>query len=74
MIERDNKYERNNNFQTVADIGRAIIILGVAIVLLFGGLFKLQKVTEIDPLLRYMFGATSLLYGSFRLYRGIKRD
>ena len=58
----------------VADIGRAIVILSVAVVLLLGDLFKFEQIIQIDPLLRYMFGGISLLYGSFRLYRGIKNN
>lgn len=67
--------ERNNiTFQMVSDIGRAVVILAVAVVLLFGSFFKIEFVMQIDSLLRYGFGGVSLMYGSFRLYRGIKRD
>ena len=59
--------------QKVADITRAIVILGVAFCLLLGGLLKIDFVLQIDSLLRYGFGGISLLYGSFRLYRGIKQ-
>ncbi len=57
--------------QTVSDITRAIVILGVAVVLLLGSVLKIQFVLQIDNLLRYGFGGISLLYGGFRLYRGI---
>ncbi|MFP5041370.1 hypothetical protein [Parasediminibacterium sp. JCM 36343] len=58
----------------VADISRAVVILAVAFCLLFGQMLKIEQVITVDPLLRYMFGGISLMYGSFRLYRGIKRD
>ena len=75
----DNDFERKDRSSRdtmlkVADIGRAIVILSVAVVLLLGDLFKFEQIMQIDPLLRYMFGGISLLYGSFRLYRGIKAD
>ena len=77
MEERNfGKQKRSNRvtLQTVSDITRAIIILGVAIVLLFGSFLKIQFVLQIDSLLRYGFGGISLLYGGFRLYRGITGD
>ena len=75
----DNDFERKDRSSRdtmlkVADIGRAIVILSVAVVLLLGDLFKFEQIIQIDPLLRYMFGGISLLYGSFRLYRGIKNN
>jgi hypothetical protein len=77
MEHSDRNYERkernNVTFQMVSDIGRAVVILAVAVVLLFGSFFKIEFVLQIDSLLRYGFGGISLMYGSFRLYRGIKQ-
>ena len=75
----DNDFGRKDrssrdNLMMVTDIGRALVILSVAVVLLLGDFFKFQQIMQIYPLLRYMFGGISLMYGSFRLYRGIKRD
>ena len=72
----DNDFGRKDrssrdNLMMVTDIGRALVILSVAVVLLLGDFFKFQQIMQIDPLLRYMFGGISLMYGSFRLYRGI---
>ena len=76
ISDRDfDRKERNRvTFLMVSDIARAVVILAVAVTLLFGGLMKIDFVTQIDSLLRYGFGGVSLLYGGFRLYRGIKRD
>jgi hypothetical protein len=52
----------------------AILLLGMATVMLFGEKLKIAMVVEIDSAFRYMFGGICLLYGGFRLYRGIKRD
>ena len=59
--------------QKVSDITRAVVILAVGLCLLLGGWLKIDFVTQIDSLLRYGFGGISLLYGGFRLYRGIKQ-
>ena len=56
------------------DITMAIIFLGVAIAMLLAEKLKLEQLAFIDPVFRYLFGGICLLYGGFRLYRGIKRD
>ncbi|MEQ1625040.1 MAG: hypothetical protein ABL870_10130 [Sediminibacterium sp.] len=56
------------------DLTMAILILGMAAVLFFAEQFKIQQIMDSDLVFRYMFGGICLLYGGFRLYRGIKRD
>jgi len=56
------------------DLTMAILILGMALVLFFAEKFKIQQIMEADLGFRYMFGGICLLYGGFRLYRGVKRD
>lgn len=58
----------------IYDLTMAILLLGMAIVMLFAEKLKVDRFIEIDTSFRYMFGAICLLYGSFRLYRGIKKD
>jgi hypothetical protein len=58
----------------IYDLTMAILLLGMATVMLFGEKLKIAMVVEIDSAFRYMFGGICLLYGGFRLYRGIKRD
>ncbi len=65
--------ERKWGVQAIADIARAVVILSVAFVLLLGTVLKIAFVLQIDSFLRYGFGGISLLYGSFRLYRGVRQ-
>ena len=77
MITNDNfkgRQRRRWGIQAISDITRAVIILAVGITLLFGSLLKLEFVMQIDSFLRYGFGGLSLLYGGFRLYRGIRGE
>ncbi|MDB5231455.1 MAG: hypothetical protein JWN76_2260 [Chitinophagaceae bacterium] len=60
--------------RTVYDMGMGIIILGVGLVLFFGKKMGIQKIEEMDPLMRNLFGGLCVIYGGFRLYRGIKKD
>lgn len=56
------------------DITRAAIIVGIGVFVLFGDKMKIGFVVGLDPILKYIFGSICLLYGGFRLYRGIKGD
>lgn len=56
------------------EISRAILILGIGCFLLLGDKYNVPIVLAIDPILKYGFGGISILYGGFRLYRGIKGD
>jgi hypothetical protein len=57
------------------DLTIAILLLGMAVIMLFADKLKIEQLAEKDnEFFRYFFGALCLLYGSFRLYRGIKRD
>ena len=64
--------------KTIYNITFGVIILLVGVVMLL--LNKINNATlneylgYLDPLLRYMFGGLCLLYGGWRLYRGIKKE
>ncbi|MBV9988231.1 MAG: hypothetical protein JO301_11150 [Chitinophagaceae bacterium] len=56
------------------DLVMSALILAMAVVLLFAERLNLEFFASIDAVFRYLFGGICLLYGGFRLYRGIKRD
>jgi hypothetical protein len=56
------------------DLAMALLILGMAVVMFFAERLKIQQIMDLDDTGRYLFGGVCLLYGGFRLYRGIKRD
>ena len=56
------------------DLTMALLFLGMAVVMLLAEKFKIESIASIDTVFRYMFGVICLLYGGFRLYRGIKHD
>ncbi len=55
------------------DLTMAILLLGMAVVMLLAEKLNIQPLIGIDPFFRYFFGSICLLYGGFRLYRGVKR-
>ena len=69
----DKKHRAYTNRRAIMDLGMGIIYAGV------GGFFMLTDVLgmeiEFPPKpFSYIFGALCLLYGGFRIYRGIKRN
>jgi uncharacterized membrane protein YfcA len=49
----------------------SLLILGMAVVMFLGAKLGIVQLIDVDPLFRYLFGSVCLLYGGFRLYRGI---
>jgi hypothetical protein len=75
----ENKFESNRrkNYVTMRmlyDFTMGGLIIGMSVILFFGDRFGLPVISDLDPLLRYSFAGLCLLYGGFRLYRGIKHD
>jgi len=75
----ENEFERSRQrsyttMRMIYDFTMAGLILAMAFILFFGDRLGLPVVPNLDPFLRYGFGGLCFLYGSFRLYRGIRHD
>jgi uncharacterized BrkB/YihY/UPF0761 family membrane protein len=75
---QDRRQRGYTQLRVVYNISMGILILAMAAVMLFGDRFGVealeQFIAPIDPVLRYLFGGLCLLYGFFRLYRGLKKE
>lgn len=71
---RDRQQKSYTLMRMSYDLVMAILILGMAVVMLFPEKLKIEQIMALDNTFRYLFGGICLLYGGFRLYRGIKRD
>lgn len=60
--------------RTVYDAGMGLLILGMGVIMFLGLKLKIPQIAALDPLMRNMLGGMFVLYGGFRLYRGIKRQ
>jgi uncharacterized membrane protein YfcA len=49
----------------------SFLILGMGVVMFLGAKLGIAQLVDVDPLFRYLFGGICLLYGGFRLYRGV---
>ena len=69
----DEKKQRDYiNRRAIMDLGMGLIYSGMAAVMFFAPKFGLGEVFS-EPF-NYIFGGLCLLYGGFRVYRGVKRD
>lgn len=75
---QDRRKKSFSQLRMVYNISMGILVLAMAVVMLFGERLGSDAISQfispIDPVLRYLFGGLCLLYGFFRLYRGIKRE
>lgn len=58
----------------IYDFSMGALMISMAVILFFGDKFGLDLIAGLDSLMRYGFGGLCLLYGGFRVYRGIKHD
>lgn len=70
---RERSQRSYTNFRRVYDITMAILFLAMAASMFMMDFLKLNLVIAEDKTFRYFFGGICLLYGGFRLYRGIKQ-
>ena len=70
------KQKKSYNLMRMSyDLTIAILLLGMSVLMLFADKLKIEQLASKDnEFFRYFFGGLCLLYGSFRLYRGFKRD
>jgi len=75
---KDRRQQSYSQMRMIYNISMGILVLGMAVVMLFGDRLGIdaieQFISPIDAVLRYLFGGICLLYGGFRLYRGIKKE
>lgn len=73
-MDNDFRTKREKSYilmRRIYDFSMSSLILGMAVVMFLGAKLGIVQLVEVDPLFRYLFGGICLLYGGFRLYRGI---
>lgn len=70
------KQKKSYNLMRMSyDLTIAILLLGMAVIMLFADRLNIEQLLDKDnEFFRYFFGGLCLLYGGFRLYRGVKRN
>ncbi len=70
---RDVRDKRYATMRSIKDYGMGILYLAVAAFMFYPKVIGLDP-EGLDPLFRCIFGGICLLYGSWRIYRGYKKD
>jgi hypothetical protein len=66
------RQEKSYNLMSrIYHFSMSFLIFGMAVVMFLGAKLGIVQLIDVDPLFRYLFGGICLLYGGFRLYRGI---
>lgn len=58
----------------IYDVTMGVLMSGVAVVVLMAEKWNIEQLLGWESWMRYFFGGILLLYGSFRIYRGIKQQ
>ena len=74
MDTREQSERSYRFFRKIYDFTMATLILGSAVLMLGAKWFKVEQIMNIDAEFRMIFGVMCLLYGGFRLYRGLKKN
>lgn len=69
--ERDKRYIR---MRSIMDLGMGVLWTGMGVFLLFIKNFSPYLALQYDENILMMFGGVCVVYGLFRIYRGIKKN
>lgn len=69
----DQKTRRYIGMKSIMDIGMGIIYIAVGIFILFAKKFNLEN-EFVDSAIGKIFAGLVIIYGLWRIYRGIKKD
>ncbi len=70
---RDKRTKSYSTMRSVLDYTMGILYLAAAAFLFFAEKLGFEM-ENFDPTFRYIFGGLCALYGSWRIYRGFKKD
>lgn len=71
LSERDKRYIR---MKSIMDIGMGILWSGMGVFLLFIKKFNPDLALQYDENILMIFGGVCVVYGLFRVYRGIRKN
>jgi hypothetical protein len=72
-VPQDGRSKNYVLMRTLMDIGMGIIYIGVSLFILFAPRFGFTSAI-FDAPFNYFFAGICIAYGSFRIYRGVKKN
>src|SRR6476646_2976528 len=76
FMPQESRDGRSRNYilmRMLMDVGMGIIYIGMAMLFLFASRFGLYSFI-LEPPFNYIFAGICIAYGSFRIYRGVKKN
>jgi hypothetical protein len=70
---RDKRTKSYSTTRSLLDYTMGLLYLGGGVFLIFAESFGFEM-QSFDKTFRYIFGGLCILYGSWRIYRGFKKD
>ncbi len=61
-------------FQNLRHIVMALLFLGMGILMFVADKFNIEALLNFDKMFRWLFGGICILYGGFRLLRGVMKS
>ncbi|MEP6845135.1 MAG: hypothetical protein ABI861_04000 [Panacibacter sp.] len=71
---RDRSRKNYNTMRNVYNVTIGILIIGIGLLMFFNDAAGLNLFQQFDKTMIYAFGGICILYGGFRLYRGLKKE
>ena len=71
---KDKRLKNYNSMRNVYNVTIGILIIGIGLLMFFNDRVGLNLFQQFDKVMIYAFGGICVLYGGFRLYRGLKKE
>ena len=73
-MENEPKHTLSDTLQNIRHIVMSLLFIGMGVMMIFAEYFNLEQLIGFDKVFRFLFGGICLLYGGFRLYRGVMKN
>lgn len=73
-METEEKKDWWQIFHNIRHLVMALLFLGVGILMIFAEKLNIEALLNFDKAFRWLFGGICILYGSFRLVRGVMKS
>ena len=71
--QTDTREKSYRTMRMIYDVTMGVLMIGVGSAVLMAKQWNIAQLADWEDWMRYFFGGVLVLYGSFRIYRGIKQ-
>lgn len=74
IMEKSDRKDWWEIFQNIRHIVMALLFLAMGILMIFAERFNIEVLLNFDKTFRWLFAGICILYGCFRLFRGVMKS